>query len=94
MSHTISVRLDDELYDNLTAIASVTGERLSDVVREMLRVQAESALASADFHQKLAERQAALARLSAYAPEDPTGDAELEPFPANGAGPDLSSLVE
>ena len=94
MSHTISVRLDDELYDNLTAIASVTGERLSDVVREMLRDQSGAALSSPDFHAKLAQRQAALARLSAYAPEEPQEEDELDAFPTNGAGPDLSALVE
>lgn len=94
MSHTISVRLNAELYDNLTAVASVMGERLSDVVRDMLREQAEVVLSSPDFQQKLAERQAALARLSAYAAAvAPTDDDVAHDFTSNGTAPDLTSLV-
>ena len=100
MSHTISVRLGDELHDNLTTIASVTGVRLSHLVRRMLHDQAGTALASPDFHAKLAERRAALARLTAYAPgptptmEDDVRDVPLPPSPENGVGLDLSALVE
>ena len=92
MSHTISVRLDDELHDDLTAIASVTGERLSDVVRDMLRESVQPVLSSPDFHAKLAVRQAALLRLAAYAPEPEPEEGELTP--PNGAGPGLASAVE
>ena len=97
MSHTISVRLDDALHDNLTTIASVTGVRFSHLIRDMLRDQAESSLASLDFHTKLADRQAALARLTAYAPsavaEEP---AVPSPTPSheNGTISDLSALIE
>ena len=97
MSHTISVRLDDPLYDKLNDIAAVLNVRLSALVRTMLEEKAGEALVSEQFHAKLAERQQALARLHAYAPPTTLEDAEqdvLAPLPDNGAGPDLSPLVE
>jgi len=98
MSRPICVRLDDELYDHLNAIVAVTGQSLSNVVRDMLREQTNTSLASADFHVKLAARQEALARLTAYAPEPEVEEEDSEAVapmvPENGAGPDLSALVE
>ena len=96
MSRAFSIRLGDDLTHSLADVAGVLQIKQSELIRQMLEAQIEITLASEAFHAKLAERQAALERLNAYAPEveqdDPQAVAPM--VPENGAGPDLSALVE
>jgi len=96
MSRAFSIRLGDDLTHSLADVAGVLQIKQSELIRQMLEGQMEIMLASEAFHAKLAERQAALERLNAYAPEaeEEAPEGMAPSLPENGAGPDLSALVE